>query len=121
MVRHGAWPARKSRVCRSRQNLVSQRHATTAVSSAGASFVTWRILPSLARWRRVVALTFVRTLHFCSLVITEVAAGMVPMLANSLGVGAACSMPDADTTDAQVEEFDRGSFIKIYGRARKAA
>lgn len=30
-------------------------------------------------------------------------------------------MPDADTTDAQVEEFDRVSFIKIYGRARKAA
>lgn len=57
----------------------------------------------------------------CSLVVTEAAAGMVPMLANSLGVGCGCSMPDADTTDAQVEEFDRVSFIKIYGRARKAA
>jgi hypothetical protein len=56
-----------------------------------------------------------------SLGITEAAAGMEPVLAKSLGVGCGCSMPDADTTDAQVEEFDRVSFIKIYGRARKAA
>lgn len=57
----------------------------------------------------------------CSLVITEAAAGMEPMLANSLGIGCGCSMPDAATTDAEVGEFDRVSFIKIYGRARKAA
>lgn len=57
----------------------------------------------------------------CSLVITEAADGMEPMLANSLGMGCGCSMPDADTTSAQIEEFDRVSFIKIYGRARKAA
>lgn len=55
------------------------------------------------------------------LVITEAAAGMEPMLAKSLGIGCGCSMPDADTTDAEVGEFDRVSFIKIYGRARKAA
>jgi hypothetical protein len=57
----------------------------------------------------------------CSLVVMEAAAGFEPMLAKSLGVGAGCSMPDADTTEAQVEEFDRVSFIKIYGRASKAA
>lgn len=49
----------------------------------------------------------------CSLVITETAVGMKPMLAKSLGVGCGCSMPDADTTDAQVEEFDRVFYIKI--------
>ena len=56
-----------------------------------------------------------------SLVITEVAAGMEPMLANSLGIGCGCSMPDAGTSDAEVDEFDRVSFITIYGRARRAA
>lgn len=57
----------------------------------------------------------------CSLVVTEAVAGMEPMLAKSLGIGCGCSMPDADTTDAQVDTFDRVSFVKIYGRARKAA
>lgn len=57
----------------------------------------------------------------CSLVITEAAAGMEPLLANSLGIGCGCSMPDPGTTDAEVDEFDRVSFIKIYSRARKAA
>lgn len=57
----------------------------------------------------------------CSLVVMEAAAQMEPMLATSLGVGCGCSMPDADTTDAQVEEFDRVSFIKIYGHGRAAA
>jgi hypothetical protein len=57
----------------------------------------------------------------CSLVITEATAGMEPMLANSLGIGCGCSMPDAGTTDAEVHEFDKVSFIKIYGRVRKAA
>ncbi|MFS2025183.1 hypothetical protein [Massilia sp. CT11-137] len=46
---------------------------------------------------------------------------MEPMLANSLGIGCGCSMPDAGTTDAEVHEFDKVSFIKIYGRVRKAA
>lgn len=57
----------------------------------------------------------------CSLVITETAAGMEPMLANSLGIGSGCSMPDPDTTDAQVEELDRVSYIKFYGRMPTAA
>lgn len=57
----------------------------------------------------------------CSLVITEAAAGMEPMLAKSLGIGCGCSMADANTTDTEIEEFDRVSFIKIYGRPRKAA
>lgn len=57
----------------------------------------------------------------CSLVITEAAAGMEPMLAKSLGIGCGCSMRDGGTSDAQVDEFDRVSFIKIYGRPRKAA
>lgn len=43
----------------------------------------------------------------CHLINTEVAAGMKQMLAMSLGVGCGCSMPDADKTDAEVEEFDQ--------------
>lgn len=57
----------------------------------------------------------------CSLLVTEAAAGMEPMLANALGVGCGCSMPDPDTTGDQVEEFDRVSFIRIHGRPRRAA
>ncbi|OEZ52995.1 hypothetical protein JAB5_27590 [Janthinobacterium sp. HH103] len=57
----------------------------------------------------------------CSLVITEADTGMEPMLAKSLGIGCGCSMPDKDTTEAQIKEFDRVSFIKIYGRARQVA
>lgn len=57
----------------------------------------------------------------CSLVVTEAAAGMAPMLANSRGIGCGCSMPDSDTTDAQVEELDRVSYIKFYCRLPSAA
>ena len=44
-----------------------------------------------------------------------------PMLAKSLGIGCGGLMPDPDTTEAQVEAFDQVSYIKIYGRPRKAA
>ncbi len=57
----------------------------------------------------------------CSLVVIEAAAGMEPMLAKSLGIGCGCSMPDSDTTDAQVKELDRVSYIKFYGRLPTAA
>jgi len=55
----------------------------------------------------------------CKLVIAEAGARMEPVLANSLRVGCGCSMPDVETTDAQVEEFDQVSLIKIYCRACK--
>ena len=57
----------------------------------------------------------------CPGLITETAAGMERMLAESLGIGCGCSMQHAGTTDAEVDEFDRVSFKKIYGRAREAA
>lgn len=52
-----------------------------------------------------------QSVALCSLVVIEAAAGMEPMLANSLGIGSGCSMADSDTTDAQVEELDRVSYI----------
>lgn len=57
----------------------------------------------------------------CSLVTTEAAAGVEPTLANSLGIGCGCSMPDSDTTDAQVKELDRVSCTIFYGRLPTAA
>lgn len=56
----------------------------------------------------------------CGMVLAEIAAGMEPMIQSTLGIGCGCSMPDADTTEPQIEEFDRVSYIKIYGRAECA-
>lgn len=55
------------------------------------------------------------------MVLAEAEHGMQPMTQKSLGIGCGCSMPDADATEAQFEEFDQVSFIKIYGYGRKAA
>jgi hypothetical protein len=56
----------------------------------------------------------------CGVVLAELSAGMKPVIQNSLGIGAGCSMPDADTTEAQIEEFDRVSYIKIFKSAECA-
>lgn len=54
----------------------------------------------------------------CGLVVTEVISGLEPILANALGIGCGCSMPDSDTTEAQINEFDRKSYIKIFGHKK---
>lgn len=56
----------------------------------------------------------------CGMVLTESEDGLDPMIQNVLGIGCGCSMPDADTTDAQIAEFDRVSYIKIYKSAECA-
>lgn len=51
----------------------------------------------------------------CGLVTVEDAAGMDGMIRRVLGIGCGCSMPDDDTTEAEIEEFDRLSMIRVYG------
>ncbi|MDH3360094.1 MAG: hypothetical protein OEL55_04415, partial [Desulfobulbaceae bacterium] len=36
-------------------------------------------------------------------------------LAKALGIGCGCSMPDADTTDEEIESFDILSHQKVFG------
>lgn len=45
-------------------------------------------------------------------------AGVIePLVQKMLGIGCGCSCPDADTEQWQIEEFDRLSYIKVYGNA----
>lgn len=56
---------------------------------------------------------------FCGLVLMEkiaAEAGVIePLVQNMLGIGCGCSCPDTDTEHWQIEEFDRLSYIKVYG------
>lgn len=56
---------------------------------------------------------------FCGLVMMEKIAAEVgsiePLVSKMLGVGCGCSCPDADTTEDQIEQFDKLSYIQVYG------
>lgn len=52
----------------------------------------------------------------CGFVVFEQQTGMEPLVAQSLGIGAGCSMPDATTTDAEIAAFDRISAVKVRHR-----
>lgn len=51
----------------------------------------------------------------CGLVMVEKHFTGGDFVTKSLGIGCGCSCPDADTTQAEVEEFDRLSYIQVYG------
>lgn len=51
----------------------------------------------------------------CGLVAMEELSGLDGIVGRVLGIGCGCSMPDDDTTDAEIAEFDRLSWIKVYG------
>ena len=57
--------------------------------------------------------------YFCGMVLME--QGLKnkhgSMIAKALGIGTGCSMPDEDTTDEEIEEFDLISKIKVFGHA----
>lgn len=54
----------------------------------------------------------------CGMVLAEIEYGMEPMVQQVLGIGCGCSMPDKATTEAEVKEFDKVSFIKMFGHSR---
>jgi len=51
----------------------------------------------------------------CVFVMVESAAAIDPMLARTLGIGTGCSMPDENTTDDEIDAFDRRSRIAVFG------
>lgn len=51
----------------------------------------------------------------CGLVLTEEATGVEPKMWRVLGIGCGCSMPDADTSEADIAEFDRRSRKMVFG------
>lgn len=51
----------------------------------------------------------------CGLVRAESMLLKEPTLAKALGIGCGCSMPDDDTTDQQIIDFDTFSRRKVYG------
>lgn len=53
----------------------------------------------------------------CGLVMAEQWFESEPILQKALGIGCGCSMPDASTSGAEMEAFDRRSFVKVYGRS----
>lgn len=55
----------------------------------------------------------------CALVEVEREAGIEPLIARTLGIGAGCSMPDAETTDAEIAAFDQRSREKLLGGAHE--
>lgn len=52
----------------------------------------------------------------CAIVQIERTSGMVPMIQNALGIGCGCSMPDSDTSDADVAQFEHWSTVHVFGR-----
>lgn len=52
----------------------------------------------------------------CGFVLMEKSAGAPSLVADSLGIGSGCSMPDDDTTDDAIEEFDRISLALVRAR-----
>lgn len=57
------------------------------------------------------------TLGFvCGLVLIERENGLPPEIERRLGIGTGCSMPDAETTDAERQEFHLANMLKIYGK-----
>ena len=51
----------------------------------------------------------------CGLVEVERLAGLDGMVGRVIGIGCGCSMPDDDTTDDEIEAFDKHSYITVYG------
>lgn len=56
----------------------------------------------------------------CGMVAMEKIAGLDGVVSRALGIGCGCSMPDSDTSEAEMVEFDRRSYIKVYSREDKA-
>ena len=52
----------------------------------------------------------------CGFVLMEKAVGATPLIANALGIGCGCSMPDEETTEEQIEKFDRASLAEVRSR-----
>ncbi len=51
----------------------------------------------------------------CGLVLAEETLLAEPMLKKVLGIGCGCSMPDDDTTEEEMEQFDRRSYEIVFG------
>lgn len=56
----------------------------------------------------------------CGMVAMEELAGLDGVVRRVLGIGCGCSMPDSDTSESEIVEFDRRSYIKVYSREDKA-
>lgn len=52
----------------------------------------------------------------CGLLLLDEGAGF-DVVGRVLGIGCGCSSPDADTESWQIDEFDRLSYIRMYGYA----
>lgn len=59
------------------------------------------------------ALIFDGNKALCNMVITEKQLNST-MIANALGIGCGCSMPDRETTADQINDFDAQSRSKVY-------
>lgn len=57
----------------------------------------------------------------CGLVIMEEKSGLDKVVSRMLAIGHGCSMPDEDTTDDQIKQYDKLTAIAIYGGFNDAA
>lgn len=53
----------------------------------------------------------------CGLVLTEEEFGMKPLLRDALAIGYGCSMPDADTSDEEIDRFHEISLSQARNRS----
>lgn len=51
----------------------------------------------------------------CGMVVTEATMTGRNDIAKALGIGCGCSMMDDGTTEAEIDEFERLSYAKVYG------
>lgn len=50
----------------------------------------------------------------CGIVAMEELSGLDGLVSRLLGIGCGCSMPDPDTNELEIIEFDRRSHAKVY-------
>lgn len=51
--------------------------------------------------------------HLCGFVLVEQITKLAPIIQHGLGIGTGCSMPDATTTQEELDTFDLLSKIKV--------
>lgn len=59
-------------------------------------------------------------LALCKIVQTEKKAGMEPVIQKALGIGCGCSMPDTDTSDTTIAQFEQWSTVRMYGKTTQS-
>lgn len=74
-----------------------------------------QLCPAAERLTHMAPCPFLSTENLCGLVLAEEIMGGDQFLRRALGVGCGCSMPDAETTEAEIIAFDLVCMAALKG------